>query len=79
MFKIALVSGAPNPDPAVGAYYPLADPLVVRGFLPSAIAVSRLRRLIPLNPPHTKIPAPLAPQIQNPRTVTAPVPSVWTS
>jgi len=69
MFKIALVSGAPNPDPAVGAYYPLADPLVVRGFLPSAITVSRLWRLIPFSP-QTKIPAPLAPQKQNPGTAT---------
>src|SRR6218665_1065786 len=46
------------------------DPLVVRGFLPSAIAVSRLRRLIPISPPKQKIPAPLAPQTKNPRTAT---------
>src|SRR6218665_581747 len=35
-----------------GAYDALPDPLVVRGFLPSAIAVSRLRRLIPISPPN---------------------------
>src|SRR6218665_1469862 len=46
------------------------DLLVVRGFLPSAIAVSRLRRLIPISPPKQKIPAPLAPQTKNPRTAT---------
>src|SRR6218665_1264568 len=40
---------------------PLLDPLVVRGLLPSAIAVLRLRRLIPISPPKQKIPAPLAP------------------
>ena len=33
------------PDPAGGAYDAPPDPLVVRGFLPSAIAASRLRRL----------------------------------
>src|SRR6218665_3986701 len=33
-------------------------------------AVSRLRRLIPINPPKQKIPAPLAPQTKNPRTAT---------
>ena len=44
MFKIASVSGAP-PDPAGGAYGAPSDPLVVRGFLPSAIAASPLRRL----------------------------------
>ena len=33
------------PDPAGGAYDALPDPLVVRGFLPSAIAVSCLRHL----------------------------------
>ena len=32
------------------------DRLVVRGFLPSAIAVSRLRRLIPISPPNKKYP-----------------------
>ena len=42
MFKIASDSGAE------GAYDAPPDPLVVWGFLPSAIAVSRLRRLIPL-------------------------------
>src|SRR6218665_1304944 len=33
------------PDPAEGAYDAPSDSLVVRGFLPSAIAASRLRRL----------------------------------
>src|SRR6218665_2599918 len=33
------------PDPAEGAYDAPSDFLVVRGFLPSAIAASRLRRL----------------------------------
>ena len=36
MFKIASAGGAYDAPP---------DPLVVRGFLPSAIAASRLRRL----------------------------------
>ena len=49
MFKIASVSGAPRSGvPRWGAYDALPDPLVVKGFLPSAIAFSRLRRLIPL-------------------------------
>src|SRR6218665_2484806 len=51
----------------------LTTPLVMRGFLPSAIALLRLRRPIPLYPLKIKIPAPLAPQTQNPRTATAPV------
>src|SRR6218665_531445 len=33
------------PDPAGGAYDASQDPLVVRGFLPSAISASRFRRL----------------------------------
>src|SRR6218665_3413742 len=33
------------PDPAEGAYDAPSDSLIVRGFLPSAIAASRLRRL----------------------------------
>src|SRR6218665_2396148 len=49
MFKIASVSGAPPqtsaPDLAGGAHDAPPDPLVVSGFLPSAICVSRLRRL----------------------------------
>jgi len=44
MFKIASVSGAP-PQTPVGKLTTLPDPLVVRGFLPSAIAASRLWRL----------------------------------
>ena len=36
------------PDPAVGAYDTPPDLLVKGGFLPSAIAVSRHRRLIPI-------------------------------
>jgi len=55
--------------PRWGAYDAPSDPLVVRGFLPSAITVSRLRHLIPFSPPN-KIPAPLARQTQNPRTAT---------
>lgn len=39
-----------------GAYDAPPDPLVVRGFLPSAIAVSRLRRLNPVSPPKQKYP-----------------------
>src|SRR6218665_1215518 len=35
-----------------------------RRFLPSAIAVSRLRRLIPLKPPQTKNPRPISPPKQ---------------
>ena len=46
------------------------DSLVVSGFLPSAIAVSRLRRIILISPPKQKYPLPLAPQTQNPRTAT---------
>jgi len=42
MFKIASVSA---PDPAGEAYDAPPDPLVGRGFLPSEIAASRLRRL----------------------------------
>src|SRR6218665_2414738 len=34
-----------RPRPRGGAYYAPGDPLVARGFLPSAIAASRLRRL----------------------------------
>src|SRR6218665_715355 len=37
------------------------DPLVVRGFLPSAIALSRLRHLIPISPPQTKNTRPISP------------------
>jgi len=44
MFKIASVSGAP-PQTPLGAYDATPDPLIVRGFLPSAIAASGLRRL----------------------------------
>src|SRR6218665_3210774 len=44
MFKIASVSGAP-PQTPMGSLRRSPDPLVVRGFLPSAIAASRLRRL----------------------------------
>src|SRR6218665_3175632 len=55
MFKIASVS-----DPAGGAYDAIPDPLVVRGFLSSAIAVSRLRRLISISPPN-KNPRPISP------------------
>src|SRR6218665_4124956 len=40
------------PDPAGGAYGAPPDPVVMRAFLPSAIAVSRLRRLIPISPPN---------------------------
>ena len=46
------------------------DPLVVRGFLPSAIVFPAFGAYSPLAP-QTKIPAPLAPQTQNPRTATA--------
>src|SRR6218665_4166521 len=46
MFKIVSVSAwGSAPDPGGGAYDAPPDPLVVRGFLPSAIAASRLRRL----------------------------------
>src|SRR6218665_1571692 len=38
--------------PRWGAYDALPDPLAVKGSLPSAIAFSRLRRLIPLSPPN---------------------------
>src|SRR6218665_1366398 len=62
MFKNRVGFWGSAPDPAGGPYDAPPDPLVVRGFLPSAIAVSRLRRLIPLSPPKQKIPAPLAPQ-----------------
>src|SRR6218665_3762571 len=42
--------------PRSGAYDAIPDPLVVKGFLPSAIAFSRLRRLIQLKPPKQKSP-----------------------
>src|SRR6218665_1838819 len=56
MFKIALASGAAPPDPAEGAYDAPPDLLVVRGFLLTAIATSRLRRLqfSQLGPPMIK-------------------------
>src|SRR6218665_602742 len=44
MFKILTVSGAPPQTPR-GSLRRSPDPLVARGFLPSAIASSRLRRL----------------------------------
>src|SRR6218665_3291854 len=44
MFKIASVSGAP-PQTPLGSLRRSPDPLVGRGFLPSAIAASRLQRL----------------------------------
>src|SRR6218665_2084835 len=44
MFKIASVSGA-QPRPRWGSLRAPSDPLVIRGFLPSASAASRLRRL----------------------------------
>src|SRR6218665_4228587 len=69
MLKIASVSGA-LPHTPLGSLRRSPNPLVVRGFLHSAIAVSGLRRLIPLEPPKQKVPAPLAPQTQNPRTAT---------
>src|SRR6218665_1081071 len=40
------------PRPRWESYDAPPDPLVVRGFLPSAIAVLRLRRLIPISPPN---------------------------
>src|SRR6218665_3325386 len=52
MFKIASVSLGLRPRPRWGSLRRSPDPLVVRGFLPSAIAVSRLRRLIPISPPN---------------------------
>src|SRR6218665_2325391 len=58
-----------RPRPRWGSLQRSSTPLVVRGFLPSAIAVSRLRLLIPISPPN-KNTAPLAPQTQNPRTAT---------
>src|SRR6218665_2645823 len=61
MFKIAWVSGAP-PQTPLGNLRRSPDPLVVRGFLPSAIAVSRLRRRIPVSPPQHKYPPALAPK-----------------
>ena len=47
MFKIASVSGAPLQIPlwTVWSLRRYPDSLVIRGFLPSEIAVSRLRRL----------------------------------
>src|SRR6218665_4004874 len=42
--KILTVSGAPPQNPR-GGYDPPPDPPVAGGFLPSAIAASRLRRL----------------------------------
>src|SRR6218665_1132935 len=59
-----------RPRPRWGAYHGPPDPLVVRGFLPSAIAASRLRHLTLLELSKTKIPTLLAPQTQNHRTVT---------
>src|SRR6218665_1319462 len=50
------------PDPAGAAYDAPPDPLVVMGFLPSAIAASRLRRLNPISPPKQKLPVQLAPK-----------------
>src|SRR6218665_4018716 len=69
MFKIASVSGAP-PQTPLGSLRRSPDPLVMRGFLPLSIAVSHFGRVIPPLPPPTKIPPPLAPQAQNPRTAT---------
>src|SRR6218665_3867568 len=59
-----------RPRPHWGAYHAPPDPLVVRGFLHSAIAASRLRRPTLLELPKTKISTLLAPQTQNHRTVT---------
>src|SRR6218665_4207923 len=50
------------PDPAEGAYDAPSDSLVVRGFFPSAIPASRLRRLTLLYLPQNKIPTLLAPK-----------------
>src|SRR6218665_1360210 len=54
--KISTLTSSHNPPPtknlAGGSYDPPPDPLVVRVFLPSAIAVLRLRRLIPISPPN---------------------------
>src|SRR6218665_3800440 len=58
------------PDPAGRAYDAPPVPLVVRGFLPSTIAVLRLRRLIPISPPKKKYPPHYPPPTQNPRTAT---------
>src|SRR6218665_4088186 len=43
-----------RPRPRWGAYHAPPDPLVVRGFFPSAIAASRLRRLTLLELPQNK-------------------------
>src|SRR6218665_2011001 len=61
MFKIVSLSWGSVPDPAGGAYDAPPDPLVGRGFLPSAIAASRLRRLIPISPPPNKNTRPISP------------------
>src|SRR6218665_2274881 len=49
------------PRPRWGAYDDPPDPLVVRGFLPSAIAASRLQRLILLELPQNKNSPPVSP------------------
>src|SRR6218665_1830232 len=46
-----------------------------RRFLPSAIAFSRLWRLIPISPPKQKIPAPLAPP--NKKILEPPLSKTW--
>src|SRR6218665_3789445 len=61
---------APNSPLPPQQKKPPPYPLVVRGFLPSAIVVSRLRRLIPISPPN-KNTRPISPQTKNPRTATA--------
>jgi len=60
MFKITSASGA-LPRPCWVAYDAPPDPLVVRGFLPSAIAASRLQRLILLELPQNKNSHPVSP------------------
>src|SRR6218665_468640 len=50
-----------RPRPRWGAYHAPPDPLVVRGFLSSAIAASRLQRLTLLELPQNKNSHPVSP------------------